>query len=104
MKITSLVAATAAVLVTLGACSAPVGLDSTTAAPSLELSNTLSATTTFLVGVDTTTVAPTATCPATTTATITTPTTTSTSQLSATGTYAVAYGGSTVVAACPTTP
>ena len=109
MKITSLVAATAAVLVTLGACSAaPAGIDSPSSMPSLELSNTLS-TTTFLqpafsclepapapaaadtaaTSIDTTTV---------------TPTTTSEPQLSASGTYAVAHGGTTIFPVCVITP
>ena len=90
MKITPLVAAMVAVL-TLGACSAaPVGPESTTTAPSFELSNTASGTTTSTTCQTLTT---------STTTTTTTDTTVSTTQFSASGTYAVAYG-STLVLSC----
>ena len=90
MKITPLVAAMVAAL-TLGACSAaPVGPESTSTAPSFELSNTASGTTTSTTCQTLTT---------SSTTTTTTDTTVSTTQFSASGTYAVAYG-STLVLSC----
>ena len=105
MKILSL-AASAATIAMLGACSgAPVGLDSS--APSLELATTSTTTATT-----TTTDSTTSTCTTSTTSdtsdsveTLDTSTTTSTGiQLSASGTYAVAYGGALFIVECTDSP
>lgn len=98
MKILFL-AASAATIAMLGACSgAPAGLDPS--APSLSTTSTTTTTTT------TTTDSTSSTCTTSTTSdTSDTSTTTSTStEVSASGTYAVAYGGELFIVGCSDSP